>query len=187
MTRLSFARVVFMEQTYYCAKVVLCSIYTFILFPYSSCMSPASAFGHAGTSASNRQAQKLERIWGDTDHQGNKATTGNACVKTRVERRDSPPCFTKASLCLFEKLHSWCPCCSRVWAASRFLLACWICLVLPSTAVLPACSPPSLVLLSPYPCSSLAKLLSFLFFCCSHAPCNLDIAWFSCLAFVASL
>lgn len=112
MTRLSFARVVFMEQTYYCAKVVLCSVYTFILFPYSSCMSPASAFGHAGTSASNRQAQKLERIWGDTDHQGNKATTGNARVKTRVESRNSPPCFTKGSLCLSEKLHSWCPCCS---------------------------------------------------------------------------
>lgn len=76
-------------------------------------MSPASAFGRAGTSASNRQPQKLERIWGDTDHQGNEATVGNIRVKTGAESSHSPLLrFAKGSLILSEMLHSQCSSCA---------------------------------------------------------------------------
>ena len=138
-------------QKWYCVQQeVLSSIHAYIPFPYSSCVSPASAFGRAGASASDRQPQKLERIWGDTDHQGNEATAGNTRVETRGESSDGPLLhFTKGSLSLSEKLPSWCPCCCLGFEV--FLAFCFhadFFLVLPllnSTAVLPVCPSPSLV------------------------------------------
>lgn len=163
MTRLSFARVVSMEQTYCCAP-----------FPYSSCVSPASALGCAGTSASDRQPQELERIWGDTDHQGNEATTGDMRVETRAasgtvlsfaSQRDPSVCLRSST--------AGAP--AAPWSLSQF------CLALPLlnlTAVPPLCSSPSIVTCCCLLIPAHHPLNYCPFFCCSHSPHNLDTCLF---------
>lgn len=76
-------------QKWCCAQEeVLSSTGVDLLLFYSSWVSPASAFGHAGTSASHRQPEEPERIWGDTDHQGNEANKGKTRVEIRAESSD---------------------------------------------------------------------------------------------------
>lgn len=163
------------------AEVVQCTVLSSMCvsvpFSYSSCMSPASAFGFSGTSASNRQPQKPERIWGDTDHQGNEARAGNACAEMRVENLHSPP-QRDPSVCLRDST-AGAPAAPQGSATSSFLLPCWFCLVLPllnSPAVLPVCSS-SLVSF----CFLLIPAHNYsLFLWCSCSTHNLD----TCLIFL---
>lgn len=139
---------------------------TCLPFPYSSCMPPASAFGCSDTSASNRQPQRLKRIQGDTDNQGNGTATGSMCwnkwrvwtVLPSTSWRDpsiSWRCFTAAAPAAILSLS----CC---WHFSFLLIPAWSTCTEFNTC--PACLLfaiiSNLLLSHPYCCSQLTKLLS---------------------------